>query len=443
VIDQSRLVMHLTCGALPWVTGGREVYAQSLSRELKTLGWNNLVVMHQNAIVKEPVGHHEHEGIPVEVLPPIPVLRREDVYYCRTTEVPGFGELLDQHRPAVVHFQDFSFGANLLHLDEIKKRGIQSVMTIHSPGQSCLQREMLFGGTTPCDGEIKLDRCTACRLKVMGIPNWLSWSLAQLSLPEFGTSRLSRALSARTMTGYFKTAFAEMVQGIDRIHVLSQWVKDVFLRNGVPEEKLKLIRSGLSIAQSQKSEQVQRQQDGTLKLVMVGRCEPIKGQHVLIEAVKQLSASSRVQVMFIGPYWDTSDYGKSCLRQIAGDERFAPPRLVPHREIPSVLHQADALVIPSTWFENAPLVVLEALAYRLPVIGSRLGGIPELVSDGKTGLLFQVGSAAELKTCIQKLHDDRTLLETFRQNIPSPRYMSDVAADTAAIYHELLSNAKG
>lgn len=433
-----RLVMHLTCGSLPWVTGGREVYAHSLARELKPLGWDSLIVLHQTPGNKEPIGEHVYDGIPVVVLPPLPAVQRSQVYSCRTEEVTGFRELLHKRRPLVVHFQDFSYGTNLLHLDEIKSTQAKTLMTIHSPGQSCLQREMLYNGKTPCDGEIKLDRCTACRLGVMGIPLWIRWPLSKLALPEIGDNLLSRALSARSMTQLFESAFAEMVNKIDRIHVLSQWVKEVFERNHVPQSKLTLIRSGLTISQAQYHHAPSHEYGETLKLVMIGRCEAIKGQDILIDAIQQMNKSLKVHVSFIGPYWDSSEYGKKCLAKIQGDDRFALPRLVPHHEIPSVLSEADALVIPSVWFENAPLVVLEAQAYGLPVIGSKLGGIPELVTDQQTGLLFTVGSAADLRHCIETVYHDRTLLARFRGNISKPRMMHDVAKDTAQIYEALL-----
>jgi glycosyltransferase involved in cell wall biosynthesis len=57
---------------------------------------------------------------------------------------------------------------------------------------------------------------------------------------------------------------------------------------------------------------------------------------------------------------------------------------------------ADHLVLPSLWYENAPTVILEAAAHGLTVIGSRIGGIPEFVRDGETGLLFPPGDAAAL-----------------------------------------------
>ena len=113
------------------------------------------------------------------------------MYRCRTAATPGFAELLDQLRPDVVHLQDFSPAVSLTHLEQIKARGIKVLMSYHSPGQSCLQRELLYNGTTVCDGEILLDRCTACRLAVQGVPGWVQSPLAKVSLPLAGSGKVA------------------------------------------------------------------------------------------------------------------------------------------------------------------------------------------------------------------------------------------------------------
>ena len=75
-------------------------------------------------------------------------------------------------------------------------------------------------------------------------------------------------------------------------------------------------------------------------------------------------------------------------------------------EISELLADARALVIPSVCYENQPMVVLEAFAAGVPVIGSRIGGIPELVAHEQRGLLVEPGSAFELVRAIKQLQSD-------------------------------------
>jgi glycosyltransferase involved in cell wall biosynthesis len=432
-------LLHLPTAALPWVVGGRETYSRSLADNLQALGWENHLAFHQNPEHGEPIGTHPTDTGPrVHVLPGLGPIPREAVYRVRTAVTPGFGELLDALRPEVMHLHDFSTAVNLSHLEQARARGIKTVMTYHTPGQSCKQYELLYNGQTVCDGEIRIDRCTACRLGVQGIPSWIRWPLAKVPLPLAGSGKLGRALSARRMTVYFQQAWREMVGLVDRVHVYADWVRELMARNGVPPEKIRFFRTGLPMTPTQAAPRTPRKPGEVLRLVMVGRCDRTKGQAVLIEAVKGLPQKVAVQVEFIGPYWDATEYGRGCLQAIAGDARFLPPRKVPHAEIPGVLAKADALVVPSLWLETGPLVVLEAFASGVPVVGSRLGGIAELVRHERDGLLFEPNSAEQLRAAILRLASDAGLHERLRQGIEPPRTMRQVAADADAMYREML-----
>jgi glycosyltransferase involved in cell wall biosynthesis len=71
--------------------------------------------------------------------------------------------------------------------------------------------------------------------------------------------------------------------------------------------------------------------------------------------------------------------------------------------------QARCLVVPSLWFEMCPMVILEAMAHGVPVIASRIGGLPELVEDGVTGLLFTPGDPVDLARAVETLWRDPDL----------------------------------
>src|SRR5262249_35036787 len=83
------------------------------------------------------------------------------------------------------------------------------------------------------------------------------------------------------------------------------------------------------------------------------------------------------------------------------------------------------LVVPSIWPENSPLVIHEAFLASIPVVASRIGGIPELVADGQNGLLFDPGSAADLRRVINRLLTEPDLLDSLRAGIPDVRSIQD------------------
>src|SRR5262249_6317810 len=94
----------------------------------------------------------------------------------------------------------------------------------------------------------------------------------------------------------------------------------------------------------------------------------------------------------------------------------------------------DALVVPSIWPENSPLVIHEAFLAGVPVIAARIGGIPELVTHGKNGLLFNPGDVEDLSRVLNVLLTEPALLDTLRTGIPEVRSIQDDARMARELY---------
>ena len=113
--------------------------------------------------------------------------------------------------------------------------------------------------------------------------------------------------------------------------------------------------------------------------------------------------------------------------------RFEPA--VPPVEVPRVLESYDVLICPSLALEGGPTVALEAHAVGTPVIGSRIGGLAEIVEDGVNGLLLPPGDALSLARAMERvLTDGGSTLERFRARLPKPRTMDDIVEDYLRIY---------
>lgn len=438
--------LHLPVSYLPWTVGGKEVYCHGLCRALRALGHEVLVAIHHDGNTDSPVGDFRHEEVPVRVLPPIPgPISRSAIYGCEPSAIPGFDDLLDSYHPHVVHFHDFSAGANLLHMRSAKRGGARIVLTYHSPGQFCPQRSLLYRGESVCDGWIDAVRCTECRLGVQGIPAVAGRLMARIpqdGLDSDSDLRLVRALTARAATDRFIGAWRECVETVDRIQIHADWVHKLLDLNSVPAGKVTMIRSGVPTA-TVRDKFRRRHGHRILRLAFVGRCDPVKGVHVLVEAVRSLEREAPIRVSFFGPYWDTA-YGRQLARIIKEDSRFEVPRQVAPSEVVEALMDFDACVVPSVWLETGPLVVLEAFAAGIPVIGSRLGGIAELVRDGVDGRLHTPGDPADLARVLRELiksHPDGA--SELAANVTPPRTMFGVAADMEALYKTVLkSNAR-
>jgi glycosyltransferase involved in cell wall biosynthesis len=124
-------------------------------------------------------------------------------------------------------------------------------------------------------------------------------------------------------------------------------------------------------------------------LLFAGRLAPEKGLKTLIAA----AAKSGVKLVIAGTGPDEAE-----LKALAA-ERNAPVTFagyVTGEKLHRLIGEARALVLPSEWYENAPVSILEAYALGTPVIGARIGGIPEMIRDGETGLTAEAGNAEDL-----------------------------------------------
>ncbi|MBQ9887398.1 MAG: glycosyltransferase family 4 protein [Lachnospiraceae bacterium] len=99
-------------------------------------------------------------------------------------------------------------------------------------------------------------------------------------------------------------------------------------------------------------------------------------------------------------------------------------------ELETLIREARFSIYPSEWYENCPFSVMESQMYGTPVLGADIGGIPELIEEGRTGELFESGNIEKLKEKIQKLWSDKSLTESYAANC------RDIRFDTIDEYYD-------
>ena len=124
-------------------------------------------------------------------------------------------------------------------------------------------------------------------------------------------------------------------------------------------------------------------------LLFLGKIDPIKGVRTLVEACRLVP---ELRVILAGR--STEPMAREMSESLPGNASYVGMK---HgEELRALLHGAQGVVVPSLSYENQPFTILESFGYGKPVIGSRLGGIAELIGDGNRGLLVQPGDAADL-----------------------------------------------
>jgi len=153
---------------------------------------------------------------------------------------------------------------------------------------------------------------------------------------------------------------------------------------------------------------------------VVGRITPQKGQHVALEAALELTRYGRdVRMVFVGapdPYnLEDHSYLASLKSFVRASGLQGQVTWAGYQEDPTPFYAAcDVLVIPSTVSEGLPIVALEAMRLGVPVIGSNVGGIPEIVREGVNGFLFPPRNALALADCMQRISGDSGLLRQMK-----------------------------
>lgn len=183
----------------------------------------------------------------------------------------------------------------------------------------------------------------------------------------------------------------------------SRFLKNKMVEAGFPEEKIEIKPHFVETNELTPSESFDDYS------VFMGRVAKEKGIFVLMNTFKDLPELS-CKIIGKGPcYQELKEFveqnglvNMELLGFIGTEKRF------------QILKRAMFMVFPSNWYENFPYVLLESLSLGIPVVASRIGGIPEIIREGENGVLFQPGNVEELKEKILSLVGDRERLLSMR-----------------------------
>lgn len=195
---------------------------------------------------------------------------------------------------------------------------------------------------------------------------------------------------------------------IDSIIALSEYNKQQFLEKNLCEEsKITIIFNGISTEKYTYSLSEDKE-----KVVIgeIARLDKIKGQIDLIEAfsLAKKDFNKEVELIFIG----AGEYKDNILKKISSSKLENIKLIGYSNEIDKWLKEIDIYCLPS-YEEAAPFSILEAMASGKAIIASKVGGVPEMIDDGKTGLLIEPGNISQLSKYLIRLvnsHEDRVVL---------------------------------
>lgn len=261
---------------------------------------------------------------------------------------------------------------------------------------------------------------------------------------HFGSSSCSVALLTSTMTGipfsftmhgpqeFFETAHWRLDEKVARATftvAISHFCRSqlMYLANRRHWQRLPIVHCGIDPARFPLPDATAGRPP---HIAFVGRLDPVKGADLLLDALAALrNAHPGLTATFIGDGPHAAEI-RAHARRLGLDDMTTFPGAQPEHAVAHLLQQADLLVLPS-FAEGLPVVLMEAMATGLPVVASRIAGIPELVRDGENGLLIPAGDTASLIAAIDRLLRDPALRTRMGQ-AGRATVLADFAIDTEA-----------
>lgn len=446
-------ILQISCSYFPDKVGGTELYVHNLNRELLSRG-------HQ-VFVNYVEGFYAKNGPEVRtkeyIFDRIPIFAIEknafgsktsQLYFDSQEEIyPLFKEYLTKTKPDIVHFHHFSPVDVISQMKVAKEMKLPVILTYHTPMMTCGHADMLYLGKRICNGRIDYKRCLICAQTKYGIPKPLAFLWA--NLPRKLAQYLGISISKMNVKGCLATWLQlpwftrERIERwksefgmIDHFVAVCHWVYNLLLINGIPKEKITLSRQGISLIPPV----IKKQKDDVLRLGYLGRIHSVKGIDVLLKTFKSLPSEYKIELYIYGLVQQPDDnrYYIYLRRLSHNDVRIKWLGILSEEKDKfQALSQMDILVIPSRWLETGPLVLLEAWAVGTPIIGARLGGIAESVTEGKGGLLFTSEDTQDLAQVITRIYTDPDLLRRLKLEIPQVRTTREVADDMEKLYNRL------
>ena len=272
--------------------------------------------------------------------------------------------------PDIAHLHIYHGKLTSSILAPLKENSIPVVQTLHEykllcPVYSCVR-----------DGEI----CEDCQGKHF-------WKAL--------TNRCNRgsiARSAVSMTESYVAKLLGAVDNIDHFIGVSQFMTDKMLSIGVPPDKISTVHNFVD------SDKLQPAADPGKYILYFGRLDATKGLFTLLDALRD---NPDLQCVMAGSGPDSDALKAHAARHDMQNVRF--PGFVEGTALQDLIRGAVCTVLPAEWYENCPMSVLESLAYARPVIGTRIGGIPELIDDGQDGLIVEPAHKDQLSAALREL----------------------------------------
>lgn len=360
-----------------WLKGGSEKYYFELAELLKEHG-HEVAFFSMKDEKNITTGDKEYFVDKID-LNTGSKLKALDVIYSKANK-QKMKEALDDFKPNIVHINNFQRQLSASIIDAIKEKNIPIVYTAHDMNAICPASAMLY------DGKI----CEECIQK--GYNSCIKKSCIK-------GSKLKSALGVLEKKYYDKR---KIFKKIDCIISPSQFIENQFKKGKLKYSKIKILHNFVN------KTNVNNEHIGDYAFYF-GRLSIEKGIINVINAISQIS-NGKLLIAGDGPEKENIE---KFIKENNLEKRIVLLGYLEQEQIRKYIFKSRFVVVPSIWYENCPYSILETMEIGKPIIGSRIGGIPELIENNVNGYLYEYDDIKALKDNMKKLFDDEKLVKKF------------------------------
>lgn len=284
--------------------------------------------------------------------------------------ISKLSHLVERHHPQIAHLHNIYHQITPSIIPYLKSKGVRVVLTLHDY-------------KLVCPSYLALRNEDICNLCING------------KFYRTATSACAGSMSQSillTIEAYWHR-LRKSYDNVDIFISPSQFLAHKVLTR-IPADRLRILRNGINTVD------IQPTYDDDSYILYLGRLSKEKGVWTLLKAYHNSNIKIPLFIAGTGPL-------EKRLKKEYPDVNFLGFRT--GDGLNELLQRCSYVVVPSEWYENCSMVVLEAMAFGKPVIGTRIGGIPEQIDDNKTGFLFEIGDINDLSDKMKRLAEDRKL----------------------------------
>lgn len=313
------------------------------------------------------------------------IFKALDIIYSRKNK-KAMEKALDDFKPDIVHLNNFQRQLSASIINPIKKRNIPIVFTAHDLQAICPAIVMLDSQRQICEKCLNGKYINCAKNKC---------------IKNSGLKSILGTVEAK----YYKYKKI-YINKIDKIITPSEFYKFKLIQDGIPENNIETIHNFIDMD----NYNVEVEDDGYA--FYFGRLIKEKGIFTLLEAFKGLK-DKKLLIAGDGPDLEKI---KEYLNKNKMKENVKLLGYIDSDKVKEYVRKSRFIIVPSIWYENCPYSVLETLAIGKPIIGSNLGGIPELVKNNESGLIYTYNKPKELQEKMKTLFENKELADELGKN---------------------------